>query len=259
MYYCEAKETYSRIFRYENVNPDTQLGQCVCEILGPVYKNYAVEALVFTHKTSKYWPGLSSLQLAWRDRHLSRFFVDNSDQDGDLTNLPEKQTAVLRISKDEISNKIIEATQQRARLVINDSDEADQENGGYKISSRVKLETWDGVVLLNNIPGIMKPNLVNYGQLCRVQFEKIEDSVSGDLKIVGLGDISKVPPTRVFPDSSSRVLVQNWRRSGVLKNNPSVDKTATIQEILDVANNPTDVEDVDVGPGRAEEGEEGIE
>ena len=69
-----------------------------CEAIEDLYRNsrhnYIPDSLIFTYKQSRYWPGLSPLQLQWRDIKLSRYVIDTSDYEGDL--IPAKQRVVLK-------------------------------------------------------------------------------------------------------------------------------------------------------------------
>ena len=131
--------------------------------------DFIPDSLMFTHKESRYVPGLSPLQLQWRDRRLSRFVIDTSDFEGER--VCDRQKVVLRAKK----NK----------------------------KDKTKLKTWDGVTVCK-LKGL--DTLLGQDSECLVRLSIGGLDEAGCL--LDVMDVKRVPPGRVFADSFSRIKSQ---------------------------------------------------
>ena len=154
--------------------------------------SYIADSLLFINKASIYTPGLTPLVLQWRDRSLSRFAIDTDDFEG--LGIPEKQSVVLAVRR-------------------SPSDDG-----------RIQLITWDSVfvcegvesdiVSINDTKQKFQPRTDKADDIVYLVRAKIR-GIDEQGNLLGLSDVKKVSPGRVFPDSYARIKTQAaLRQSG---------------------------------------------
>ncbi|KAF4715726.1 hypothetical protein FOZ63_032619 [Perkinsus olseni] len=180
--------------------------------------DYQPDSFIFMHKQGLYWQGLTPLVLCYRDKRLSRFYIDTPDEEGYSAKSAPAMPVVLQVWKP--------SRPPTSTVPVGESKAEARSGDGTQEKAPFYLRTWDKIVVAEVPEGARSS--VRPRQLVRVQVAVERDGApvcmdrstimgidSAELRGIEWKTMKPVPSSRLFPDSWSRILNQeHLRRCG---------------------------------------------